>query len=56
METVRDGLRANELEKDTYDRLICVGCDRSLKLRSRPDEIGSVRYCIDCGDEWLEMR
>lgn len=56
MDTVRDGLRANELEKDVFDRLVCVGCDRSLKMRNDPDQLGTVRFCQDCGTEWLEMR
>ena len=56
MDTVRDGLRANELEKDTFDRLVCVTCDRPLKIRNDPDQLGNVRFCIECKDEWLEMR
>ena len=56
MNTVREGLRADELEKDTFDRLICVGCDRPLKMRSDPEELGSVRFCVDCESEWVEMR
>lgn len=56
MDTVREGLRQDDLEKDNYDRLICSGCDRPLKRRSNPDDLGSVRYCIECGVEWLEMR
>lgn len=56
MDTVREGLRQDDLEKDNYDRLICIACDRPVKRRSNPDDIGSVRYCIECGVEWLEMR
>ena len=56
MDTVRDGLRQDDLEKDTFDRLICVKCDRPLKIKSNTDDIGSLRYCIDCGSEWREMR
>lgn len=56
MDTVRDGLRADELEKDTFDRLVCVSCNRSLKMRNEPDRIGSIRFCNECGSEWLEMR
>lgn len=56
MDTVRDGLRANDLEKDVFDRLVCVQCDRSLKIRNEPDQMGSVRFCIECDNEWLEMR
>lgn len=56
MDTVRDGLREETITKDTFERLICVNCDRILKKRSDPERIGSVRFCVDCGDEWLEMR
>lgn len=56
MDTVRDGLREKELKKDTFDRLICVQCDRPLKRRNNPDELWSVRFCIECETEWREMR
>lgn len=56
MDTVRDGLSADDLKKDTFDRLVCVECDRALKMRNDPDELGRVRYCADCGGEWVEMR
>lgn len=56
MDTVRDGLKQNDLEKDTFDRLVCVSCNRTLGMRNDPDELGAVRFCEDCGTEWLEMR
>lgn len=56
MDTVRDGLRDDVLRKDTFERLICDNCDRTLKKRSEPDRIGSIRFCAECGTEWLEMR
>ena len=56
MDTVRDGLRANDLRKDTFDRLICATCDRSLRIRNNADELGTVRFCGECGIEWREMR
>lgn len=56
MDTVRDGLKANALVKDTFDRLVCASCDRSLRMRNDPDEIGSIRFCEQCEGEWLEMR
>lgn len=56
METVRDGLRAGDLEKDTFDRVICASCDRTLKTRNDPDNLWSIRYCGECGTEWREMR
>ena len=56
MDSVRDGLRAGDLDKDTFDRLVCASCDRTLKMRNDPEQIGSVRFCLECDDEWLEMR
>lgn len=56
MDTVRDGLKQDKLEKDTFDRLICAECNRALSIRNDPEELGSVRFCEDCGAEWLEMR
>ena len=56
MDTVRDGLRAHELEKDTFDRLICTNCDRPLKMENNPDQLGKIRRCPECGTEWHEMR
>lgn len=56
MDTVRDGLRAEEIEKDTFDRVICNACDRPLKTRNDPDELWSIRYCEECESEWREMR
>ena len=56
MDTVRDGLKENALEKDTFDRLVCVSCQRALRMRNDPDEMGTVRFCGECGGEWHEVR
>lgn len=56
MDSVRDGLRAQDLTKDTFDRLLCAECDRPLKTRNDPDELWSIRFCPECGTEWREMR
>ncbi len=55
MDTVRQGLRAGDIEKDTYERLTCVACDERLKTRNDPDEVGSVRFCPECGNEWKQI-
>lgn len=55
MKSVRKGLRAGELEKDTYDRLVCADCDESLKTENDPDEVGSVRVCPECGERWKQI-
>jgi hypothetical protein len=56
MKSVRKALRDGTLTKDTYERLTCAECGKSLKTRNDPDEIGTVRVCPDCGGEWKEIR
>jgi hypothetical protein len=55
MESVRKGLRAGNLEKDTYERLACVRCEEVLETRNDPDEIGKRRACPECDREWKEV-
>lgn len=55
MDSVRKGLRAGDIEKDTYERLVCAACGEQLKTRNDPDAIGSVRFCPDCGAEWQQL-
>ena len=55
MESVRKGLRAGDLEKDTYERLSCVECGEVLKSQNDPYEIGTVRVCPECATEWKEV-
>lgn len=55
MESVRKGLRAGKLERDTYDRLVCSVCDTQLAKRDDPDEIYSVRECPDCGATYKQL-
>lgn len=56
MDTVRKGLRNGDLQKDNYGRVACSTCDETLKKRSDPGEVGSVRVCPDCEAEWRELR
>jgi predicted RNA-binding Zn-ribbon protein involved in translation (DUF1610 family) len=56
MKTTRKGLREGELEKDTYERLNCAECDKTLGTKNDPDEVFSVRVCPNCGSEWKELR
>ena len=56
MRSVRKGLRAGEIEKGAYDRLVCGTCGVSLKTRDEPDTLGVVRECPDCGREWQEIK
>ncbi|WP_165874787.1 HVO_0758 family zinc finger protein [Natrarchaeobius oligotrophus] len=56
MKSVRKALREGELEKDTYDRLVCGECEKPLKTENDPNEIKTVRICPDCDAEWKEIR
>jgi len=55
MDTVRQGLRAGDIEKDTYERLICTHCDERLDTRDNPDGVGQVRSCPDCGRKYSQI-
>lgn len=55
MESVRKGLRAGDITKDTYDRLQCGVCESQLSTDDDPQEVGSVRTCPDCGREWHQV-
>lgn len=55
MQSVRKGLRAGDIGKDTYGRLECSACGTQLKKRNDPDEVGVIRYCQDCGREWQRV-
>jgi rRNA maturation endonuclease Nob1 len=55
MESVRKGLRAGDIEKDTYERLRCSTCDTTLDTMDNPDGIGQIRTCPECGSEWRRI-
>lgn len=55
MESVQKGLRAGDIEKDTYDRLICAECEEQLSRKDDPDEVWSLRACPNCGREWRQL-
>lgn len=48
-------MRAGDLEKDTYGRVSCTACGKTLKTRKEADTLGSVRACPECGKEWQEI-
>ena len=56
MKTVRKALREGDLEKDTYERVACADCGKTLKTKHDPSAVGTVRACPDCGGEWKELR
>jgi predicted Zn-ribbon and HTH transcriptional regulator len=56
MDSTRKGLRAGDLEKDTYGRLTCSNCGTELVTENDPGEIGKVRICPECESEWKEVR
>jgi DNA-directed RNA polymerase subunit RPC12/RpoP len=55
MKSIRKGLRAGELEKDTYERLTCASCGKQLSTENDPDAVGRVRVCPECGRRWQEV-
>lgn len=55
MKSTRKALRDDELYKDTYERLTCSVCDKTLKRKKDPDEIFSVRTCPECGAEFKDL-
>ncbi len=55
MQSVRKGLRSDELKKDTYGRLTCTECGETLKTENDPSEVGSVRICPSCGRKWKDL-
>ncbi|MFA9517714.1 HVO_0758 family zinc finger protein [Halopenitus sp. H-Gu1] len=56
MKSTRKGLRDGDLKKDTYERLTCAKCDKTLKKENDPDEVFSVRVCAECGATYKELR
>ena len=55
MESVRKGLRAGKIQKDTYDRLSCASCGSQLKTQDDPGEVWTLRVCPECGREWRQL-
>lgn len=55
MESVRKGLRAGDIEKDTYERLSCSECNEQLETKDSPDNVGRIRFCPQCGREWKRV-
>ncbi|SIR16819.1 HVO_0758 family zinc finger protein [Natronorubrum daqingense] len=56
MKSIRKALREGELDKDTYDRLVCGECEQPLKTENDPDKIATLRICPECDDTWKEIR
>ncbi len=55
MKSTRKGLRDGDLTKDTYERLNCAQCEKTLKKENDPDEVFAVRICPECGRQWKEL-
>lgn len=55
MDSVRKGLRVGDIEMDTFERLECAECGVRLRTRDDPDEVGSIRYCPECGRTWRRL-
>ena len=55
MDSVRKGLRAGDIVKDTYERLSCAECEEQLETKNNPDSVGKIRGCPECGREWKRV-
>lgn len=55
MDSVREGLRRGDLERDTFDRLSCTRCEVGLRTVDDPDAVGSVKVCPECGAQWRDL-
>ncbi|MFB6299887.1 MAG: HVO_0758 family zinc finger protein [Halobacteriales archaeon] len=55
MDSVQQGLRKDELRRDTFNRLQCAACGTELERNNDTDSVGTVRICPDCGTEWEEL-
>lgn len=55
MKSTRKGLRNDDLYKDTYGRLNCAECEKTLATENAPDEVYNVRRCPDCEREFREL-
>jgi predicted RNA-binding Zn-ribbon protein involved in translation (DUF1610 family) len=55
MESVRKGLRSEQITKDTYERLVCAECGENLDTRDNPEGLGKIRSCPECGREWQQV-
>lgn len=55
LKSTRKGLRDGDLTKDTYERLTCAECEKTLKKENDPDEVFAVRICPECGRQWKEL-
>lgn len=56
MKSVRKALRDGDIEKDTYGRLLCGDCEKNLQTKNEPSEIGVLRVCPECGEEYKELQ
>jgi DNA-directed RNA polymerase subunit RPC12/RpoP len=56
MKSIQKGIRDGDIDKDTYERLVCAECEVNLTTENDPDELGSVRRCPECGVEFKELR
>ncbi|WP_197075861.1 HVO_0758 family zinc finger protein [Halostagnicola sp. A56] len=56
MQSIRKALRTGDLNKDTYERVVCADCEKPLKTENDPDLIETIRICPDCDTKWKEIR
>jgi len=54
MSSVRKALRTGEVEKGTYEKLVCSDCGVPLGKSDR-EAVGWHRICPECGREWKQL-
>lgn len=54
MDSVQAGLRAQDIKKDTYERLICADCDERLDTKPDPKTEASIIVCPSCQKKWRD--
>ena len=55
MDSVHQGLRDGDIEKDTYDRLRCASCKVGLGKKQAEEGYGYIHTCPDCGRAWRRI-
>jgi NAD-dependent SIR2 family protein deacetylase len=55
MKSVRKALRDGELIKDTYERLTCARCEKTVKTENDPDELHAIKICPECDRRWKQI-
>ncbi len=55
MDTVREGIRAGDIERGRFDRLICLACNMELSMQDDPEVVGTIMACPSCETRWRDL-